>query len=109
MAQSVRETPGEVVPITKSMYEEPTIVADIRASRIRWIGHVEKMDEERTTKKITRTKPECRRDRGRPRLRWIDDVEDDLRQLGVRGWRRKAQDRTEWRSIVMKARILNGL
>jgi hypothetical protein len=40
----------------------------------------------------------------RPRLRWINDVEDDLRKLGVKRWRRKALDREEWASIIREAK-----
>ena len=45
-----------------------------------------------------------RRGRGRPRLRWIDDVEDDLRKLCVKRWRAKALDREEWASIIREAK-----
>jgi hypothetical protein len=38
---------------------------------------------------------EGRRSRGRPRLRWINDVEDDLRKLGVKRWRTKELEREE--------------
>jgi hypothetical protein len=37
-------------------------------------------------------------------LRWINDVEDDLRKLGVKRWRTKALDRVEWASIVREAK-----
>ena len=40
----------------------------------------------------------------RPRLRWINDVEDDLRKLGVKRWRTKALEREEWASIVKEAK-----
>ena len=30
------------------------------------------------------------------RKKWINDVEDDLRKLGAKGWRRKAFNREEW-------------
>jgi len=49
-------------------------------------------------------KLEGRRGRGRPRLRWIDDVEDVLRKLGVKRWRAKALDRKEWASIIREAK-----
>jgi hypothetical protein len=54
------------------------------------------MDETRSVKKIFDGKLEGRRGRGRPRLRWINDVKYDLRKLGVKRWRTKALDRVEW-------------
>ena len=51
------------------------------------------MNETRSVKKIFEGKLEGRRRRGRPRLRWINDVEDDLRKLGVKRWRTKVGKR----------------
>jgi hypothetical protein len=48
---------------------------------------------------------EGRRGRGRPRLRWINDLEDDLRKLGVKRWRTKTLNREEWASIIMEAKV----
>jgi len=45
-------------------------------------------------------KLEGRRGRGRPRLRWINDVEDDLRKLGAKRWRTKVLNGEEWVSII---------
>jgi hypothetical protein len=39
-----------------------------------------------------------------PRLRWINDVEDDLRKFGVKRWRTKALDREESASIIREAK-----
>jgi hypothetical protein len=47
---------------------------------------------------------------GRPRRRWIDDVHQDAReQLGVRRWRREAEDRKSWRRLIEEARVRFGL
>jgi hypothetical protein len=72
---------------------EPDIVTEIKRNRLRWIRHVERMEASGGVKKIFKGKPEGRRGTGRPRKRYLDDVEDDLEQLGVRGQRRKARER----------------
>jgi hypothetical protein len=43
-----------------------------------------RMNETRSVKKIFEGKLEGKIGRGRTRLRWINDVEDDLRKLGVK-------------------------
>jgi hypothetical protein len=93
------------------LYKEPDIVMEIKRNRLRWIGHVERMEDSRNVKKIFKGKPEGRRGTGRPRKRYLDDVEDDLKQLGVKGWRRKAseREREEWAKILTEAKALQGL
>ena len=49
------------------------------------------------------------RSKGRPHFRWFDGVENDLRKMRVRGWRRSAENRTIWRDICKEARVLQGL
>ena len=63
----------------------------VKARRISLIGHVERMEDSRMPKRVMREK------RGRPKVRWLDDVQEDLREMGIEGWRRKAQDRDQWR------------
>jgi hypothetical protein len=68
--------------ITK--YKSQDIITVIKILRLEWLGHVVRMDESRSVKKIFEGKLEGIRGRGRPRLRWINDVEDDLRKPGVK-------------------------
>jgi hypothetical protein len=55
------------------------------------------------------TKMEGTRKRGRPRKRWIDEAEEDLKIMGIRNWHEVAKDRQKWRKIVLEAEVHNGL
>jgi len=47
---------------------------------------------------------------GRPRTRWADVVQRDAFQLlGVRGWRRRAESRDEWRHALREVKARKGL
>jgi hypothetical protein len=70
------------------MYKLPNLVTEIKRARLRWLSHVERMPASRLAKKIYSGKPEGRRKIGRPRTRWLDDVEANIRKMGFRGWRR---------------------
>ena len=59
------------------------------SQRISWLGHLERMEEDRMPKKIFTQALEGTRRRGRPRKRWKEEVERDLQVLGVRKWRPK--------------------
>jgi hypothetical protein len=67
---------------------------------MRWLEHVERMNNIRMPKMILSAKVEGGRRRGRPRKRWLDDVECNTRSLGIRNWRLKARNRLEWRAVV---------
>jgi hypothetical protein len=62
------------------------------------------MNDTRAVKKIFLEKIGGRRGRGRPRLRWIDDVEEGLRNMGMTRRRIKALDRVERASIIKEAK-----
>jgi hypothetical protein len=85
-------------------YKAPNIVNVIKFRRLEWLGHVVRMNESRSVKKIFEGKLEGGRGRGRHRLKWINDVEDDLRKLGVKRWRTKTLERDEWASIIEEAK-----
>jgi len=50
------------------------IVRYIKYKRFSWLGHVERMTNERVAKTIYKWKPYATRLKGRPRVRWEDDV-----------------------------------
>jgi hypothetical protein len=42
---------------------------------------------------------------GRPKRRWLDDVENDLKKLGARRWRKTTKDRDVWKLIMKEVRV----
>jgi len=66
------------------------------------------MDQGRAFNKIFESKPEVSRRGGRPRLKWLEDVEKDLWEMKVKRWRQKAVDREERASIIKEAKLSKG-
>jgi hypothetical protein len=62
------------------------------------------MEDSRMPKRVMTEKTYTRRKRGRPKVRWLDDVQEDLREVEIEGWRRKARDRDQWRRIAQEAK-----
>jgi hypothetical protein len=54
------------------------------------------------------SKPEGRRIVGRPKMRWLDDVEEDLIKMGISVWRGKARRRDEWKYLLREVKVLQG-
>jgi hypothetical protein len=57
------------------------------------------MSEHRVIKKLYMSKPKGRRSVGRTKMRWLDDVEEDLRKMRIGGWRGRARRRDEWKCL----------
>ena len=75
---------------------------DIKTRRLGWAGQIVRMEEERIPKKkVLNGNFHTTRPVGRPRTRWADVVQRDaLQRLGIRGWRRRAENRNEWRRLM---------
>jgi len=85
------------------------IVKWIIGQRISWLGHLERMEEDRMPKKIFAQELEKTRRRERPRKRLKEEVERDLQVLGVRRWRELVADRKKWKDFVRQAKAHSGL
>jgi hypothetical protein len=68
------------------LMENSDTVRFINCRRIAWLGHVIRMDDKRTPKRILQWRPIGNRFIGRPRKRWIAGIERDLQIMGVRRW-----------------------
>jgi hypothetical protein len=84
------------------MSKGENIVKWIKGQRISWLGHLERMEEDRVHKKIFTQELEGTRRRGRPSRGWKEEVERDLQVVGVRRWRELVTDREKWKDIVWR-------
>jgi hypothetical protein len=64
-----------------SLYKDPDIVKVIKVARIRWLGHLVRMEENSPCKKITFSQHEGSQEKGRPKLRCLDNVLKDIKLL----------------------------
>jgi len=86
------------------LIEGADIVRFIKAQRIKWLGHIQRMDQARPARKLLVWKPMGIRPVGRPRQRWQEDVMEDLKKLEVKNWKEIAKDRRTWRDLAEKAK-----
>jgi len=85
----------------RDLYSLPNIVRVVKLRRMRWVGHVARMGEERGVHRVLVGKPAGKRPLGRPRRRWEDNIKMDLWEVGgVGDWMGLAQDRDRWRALV---------
>jgi hypothetical protein len=66
------------------LYSLPSIIRVIMSRRMRWAGHVARI-EMRNAYRILVGKPEGKRPLGRPRHRWVNNIKMDLRETGWGG------------------------
>jgi hypothetical protein len=88
----------------QAMYRKPNIITTIKLKRLEWAGHLVRMSDGRTLKKVFLGKPYGRRKSGRPKLRWLHCTEDDLKSIGVKMYE-ESKDSSRWSIILMEALV----
>ena len=88
-----------------SLYCSSNIVSVIKSRRLRWVGHLARIEEGRSAFKILIRIPTGKRSLGRPMRRWEDNIRMDLKEIGIstRNLVDSAQDGDYWRGLVNAA------
>ena len=80
------------------------IINHIKAQRLSWFGHLQRMPEERMVKRICKWKPILRRPLARPKNGWENDITNDMKKLKIKNWTGSIQNRNKWKLYVQKAK-----
>ena len=82
------------------MYSSPNIIRNLKSRRLRWAGHVPRMEQFRNAYRVLVGKPESKRPLGRPGRRWQDNIKIDSKETGcdTGDWIDLAEDRDQWRA-----------
>jgi hypothetical protein len=76
---------GELQEKFHNLYSSPNIVRVIKWRRMKWVGHVARIREERGVYRVLVRKPEGKRPLGRLRRRCEDNIRMDLQEMGYLG------------------------
>ena len=74
----------------------------LKSRRLRWAGHVARMEQSRNAYRVLVGKPEGRRPLGRPRRSCEDNIRMDFKEVGCEPgeWIDLAENRDQWRAFV---------
>jgi hypothetical protein len=84
--------------------KKPTITKTIRLHRLCCFGHVQRMEENRISKRLLYMNLESARPRGRLRNKCQDEVREVGKIVGREEWQEKVYNREEWKKLLRTAR-----
>ena len=63
------------------MYSSPNTISSLKSRRLRWAGHVARMEQSRNAYRVSVGKPEGKRPLGNPSGRWEYNIKMDFREM----------------------------
>ena len=85
--------------------DSTSIMSILLKKRLRWLGHVHRMDPSRIPKRLLYGElSNAPRTCGRPHLRFKDVCKENLKQAGINAnsWEPLAADRSRWRAAILR-------
>ncbi|KAI5748064.1 hypothetical protein M8J77_021517 [Diaphorina citri] len=84
--------------IIRSKIKVTEISKKIQERRQQCYGHVQRREENYVGTKIARLEEEGKRGRGRPKKKWENCINEDLRENGLSG--NEVHNRTDWKRLT---------
>ena len=78
-----------------------SIVKKVKIGRLRWFGHVVRREDYQVVKRAWKEPVRGSRGRGRPRIRWYDEIKQDLVEREIK--EEDARNRRKWRKLIHDA------
>jgi hypothetical protein len=72
----------------KKAFGDLDILSFVRISRLKWIGHAHRMESNRTVSQVFNNNPQGSRPGGRPRNRWWNFVQTDIKKCKINNWKK---------------------
>jgi hypothetical protein len=91
------------------LYREQDLVSYIKVGQLQWAGHVSRMEDSDSAKQAMEQQLYGTRRAGRPKLRWVDSVAQDARNIGINKWKKATQGRKRLRRLLAEAKTRQGL
>jgi hypothetical protein len=78
-----------------ALYSSPNVILTIKSRRLRWVGHVARMEERRDVYRVSVGKPEGSIPLGIRRHKWENNIKMDFREVDCGSWIRSIWLRME--------------
>jgi hypothetical protein len=85
------------------MLKGEDVVRFIKSQR-RWFGVCRENGRQCNAEENVKRKTALQKKERKTRMRWLEDVESDLKKMEVKGWKEKMRDREQWRLVVEGAK-----
>jgi hypothetical protein len=91
------------------LYREQDLVSYIKVGRMWWAEHVGRVEDSDLAKQAMEQQLYGTRRGGRSKLRSVDSVAQDAKNMGINNWKKAAQDRKWWRRLLAEAKTRQEL
>jgi hypothetical protein len=88
-----------MILLNKKINVTRSLLDNIKTKQLQLYGHVQRMEEGRLPKEVTKWRPPGRRKRGRPKFAWAEGIRGLIGEKGLmeEDW----NDRSKWRKKII--------